>query len=65
MRNVETIFPPLFFDIMPHFLIHIVHEVKYLGQVFLHQMYPFERFMIVLKKYPRNQSRLEGCMVQG
>jgi hypothetical protein len=39
-----------FFDLMPHLLIHIVHEMKYLGHVFLHQMYPFERFMTVLKK---------------
>jgi hypothetical protein len=28
-------------------------------------MYPFERFMTVLKKYARNRSCLKGCMVQG
>jgi hypothetical protein len=28
-------------------------------------MYPFERFMIVLKKYIHNQSCPEGCMVHG
>jgi hypothetical protein len=49
MGNLETIFPPSFFDLMPHLLIHIVHEMKYLGPGFLHQMYPFERFMTVLK----------------
>jgi hypothetical protein len=54
MCNLETIFPPSFFDLMLHLLVHIVHEMKYLGHVFLHQMYPFERFMIVLKKYVRN-----------
>jgi hypothetical protein len=42
MCNLETIFPPSFFDLMPHLLIHIVHEMKYLGPVFLHQMYSFE-----------------------
>jgi hypothetical protein len=63
--NLETIFPPSFFDLMPHLLIHIVQKMKYLGPVFLHQMYPFERFMTVLKKYIRNQSRSEGCMVHG
>jgi hypothetical protein len=63
MCNIETIFPPLFFDLMPHSLIHIVHEMKYLCPMFLHQLYPFERFMTVLKKYVHNQSRLEGCMV--
>jgi hypothetical protein len=50
MYNLETISPPSFFDLMPHLLIHIVREMKYLGHVFLHQMYPFRRFMIVLKK---------------
>jgi hypothetical protein len=64
MCNLETIFPPSFFDLMPH-LLHIVHEMKYLCPVFLHQMYPFKRFMTVLKKYVRNQNRLEGCMVPG
>jgi hypothetical protein len=50
MCNLETIFPSSFFDLMPHLLVHIVHEIKYLGPIFLHQMYPFERFMTVLKK---------------
>jgi hypothetical protein len=39
--------------------------MKYLGHVFRHQMYPFERFMTILKKYIHNQSHPEGCMVQG
>lgn len=38
--------------------------MKYLGPIFLHQMYPFERFMTVLKKYVQNRSRPEGCMAQ-
>jgi hypothetical protein len=65
MCNLNTIFPPSFFDLMPHLLVHIVHEMKYLGHVFLHQMYPSERFMTVLKKYVHNRSRPEGCMVHG
>jgi hypothetical protein len=65
MCNLETIFLLSFFDLMPHLLIHIVHEMKYLGLVFLHQMYPFERFMTILKKYVHNRSHPEGCMVQG
>jgi hypothetical protein len=54
IRKHETIFPPSFFDLMPHLLVHIVHEMKYLGSMFLHQMYTFERFMTALKKYVRN-----------
>jgi hypothetical protein len=65
MCNLKIIFPPSFLYLMPHLLIHIVHEMKYLGHMFLHQMYPFERFMTVLKKYVRNQSHPEGFMVQG
>jgi hypothetical protein len=65
MCNLETILSPSFFELMPHLPVHIVHEMKYLGHVFLHQMYPFERFMTVLKNYVRNRSHPEGCMVQG
>jgi hypothetical protein len=65
MCNLETIFPPSFFDLMPHLLVYVVHNMKYLGHVFLHQMYPFERFMTVLKKNVHNRSHPEGCMVQG
>jgi hypothetical protein len=31
-----------------------VHQMKYLGPMFLHQMHPFEWFIIVLKKYVHN-----------
>jgi hypothetical protein len=65
MCNLKTIFLPSFFDLMPHLLVHIVHEMKYLGHVFLHQIYPFKRFMTILKEYVHNRSHSEGCMVQG
>ena len=61
----ETIFPLTFFDIMPHLIVHIVPEIKSLGLVFLHQMYPFERFHGVLKKYVRNRGHPKGCIAQG
>jgi hypothetical protein len=65
MCNLKTVFPPSFFDLMPHLLVHIVHKMKYLDHVFLHQMYPFERIMTVLKKYVRNRSHSKDCMIQG
>jgi hypothetical protein len=65
MCNLKTIFPPSFFDLMPHLIVHIVREMKYLGRVFLQHMYPFERFVTILKKYVHNQNGSEGCMVQG
>nr|GFA93655.1 hypothetical protein [Tanacetum cinerariifolium] len=42
----------------------VVGEVKALGHVFLHQMYPFEDNG-VLKKYVRNRFRPAGSIVEG
>ena len=63
--SFEMVFPPLFFNIMTHLLVHIVKEINILGYVLLHNMFPFERYMAVLKKYVRNRSRPEGCIVKG
>src|SRR3954453_7335272 len=49
--SFELVFPPSFFDIMTHLLVHLVEEINILGPVFLHNFFPFERFMGVLKKY--------------
>ena len=50
---------------MTHLLVHIVKEINILGHVFLHNMFPFERYMAILKKYVRNRSRAEGCIAKG
>ena len=50
---------------MVHLTVHIVKEIQFLGLVFLHQMYPFERFMGVIKKYVRNRNRPEGSIAEG
>ena len=47
---------------MTHLLVHLVKEIDILGSVFLHNMFPFERFMGVLKKCVRNWARLEGSI---
>jgi len=39
-----------------------VEELVILGHVFLHNMFPFERFMRVLKKYVHNRDRPEGSI---
>src|SRR5947207_1326680 len=62
---LEMVFPLSLFDMMVHLLGHIVDKLKILGSVFLHQMYPFERYMAVLKSYVRNRANPEGCMIQG
>ena len=58
----ELIFPPSFFNIMTHLLVHLVKEIDILGLVFLNNMFPFERFMGVLKKCVRNRARPEGSI---
>ncbi|GJW49249.1 hypothetical protein Tco_0090600 [Tanacetum coccineum] len=43
----------------------LIGEIKTCGLVFLHYMYPFERYMGFLKGYVRNRSWLEGSIVEG
>jgi hypothetical protein len=54
------IFPPSFSILFMHLLVHLVKEIGILGPVFLHNMFSFERFFAVLKKYVRNRARPEG-----
>ena len=50
---------------MTHLIVHLVEEIRILGPVFLHNMFPFERFMGVLKKYVKNRARPEGSISKG
>ncbi|XP_073133711.1 uncharacterized protein [Henckelia pumila] len=61
---LEKYFPPSFFDIMVHLTVHLVREVKLCGPVWYRQMYPFERFMKILKGYVRNRNRPKGCIAE-
>ncbi|XP_073120666.1 uncharacterized protein [Henckelia pumila] len=61
---LEKYFPPLFFDIMIHLTVHLVREVKLCGPVWSRHMYPFERYMKILKGYVRNRNRPEGCIAE-
>nr|AAL77145.1 Putative TNP-like transposable element [Oryza sativa Japonica Group]AAP52250.1 transposon protein, putative, CACTA, En/Spm sub-class [Oryza sativa Japonica Group] len=63
--SFELIFPPSFFNIMTHLLCHLVKEIRILGPVYLHNMFPFERYMGVLKKYVRNRARPEASIAKG
>ena len=61
---MEKNYPSLFFDIMVHLTVHLVHEVQLSGPVYLRRMYPFQRFMKILKGYVRNRNRQEGCIAK-
>ncbi|XP_055800323.1 uncharacterized protein LOC129869708 [Solanum dulcamara] len=63
--NMEAIFPPSFFTIMFHLVIHIGEEAILAGPVQGHWMYPVERGMGHFKSYVRNNSAAEGCIAEG
>lgn len=62
---LEKEFPPSFFDIMSHLVLHIVEEVEICGPVHTRWMYPIERHMKTLKAYVRNRDKPEGSMAEG
>jgi len=58
-------FPPTYFDISMHLLVHLVDQIRSLGPIYLHQMFRFERLMKIFKRYVRNGFRPKGGMVEG
>ncbi|XP_024006560.1 uncharacterized protein LOC112083065 [Eutrema salsugineum] len=60
----ERFFPPSFFDIMVHLVVHLGREARLCGPVQFRWMYPFERYMKVLKDFIRNPARPEGCIAE-
>ncbi|XP_057739900.1 uncharacterized protein LOC130957009 [Arachis stenosperma] len=62
--KLEKIFPPAFFDVMEHLVIHIPYEAKVGGPVQYRWMYPFERCMLYLKRKVRNKARVEGSICE-
>jgi hypothetical protein len=46
--RLEMCFPPSFFDIMEHLMIHMVGQITELGPMYFHQMWTYERLMSIL-----------------
>ena len=44
--DMETLFPPSFFTIMVHLVIHLVLEAKLGGSVMYRCMYPIDRYRL-------------------
>lgn len=65
MCYLEVCFPPSFFDIMQHSLVHLVDEIKLCGPVGGRWMYPCERYLGTLKSYVRNKTHPEASMANG
>ncbi|XP_019434448.1 PREDICTED: uncharacterized protein LOC109341097 [Lupinus angustifolius] len=63
--HMEMIFPPSFFTIMVHLVIHLGEEAMIAGPVHYRWMYPIERTLGHLKSYVRNKAAPEGCIAEG
>ena len=62
--KLEKNFPPAFFDVMMHLVVHLPDEALLRGPVQYGWMYPIERRLYTLKRYMRNRSRLEGSIAE-
>ncbi|XP_058211822.1 uncharacterized protein LOC131324005 [Rhododendron vialii] len=62
--KLEKIFPPAFFDVMVHLIIHLPREAILEGPVHYRWMYPIERFLGTLKNFVSNRAQPEGSIVE-
>jgi len=65
MVQLEMCFPPHFFDVTEHLMIHIVDQIRTLGPLYLHEMWAYERFLSILNRYVLNRANPEGSMIEG
>ena len=57
-------FPPSFFDIMVHLIVHLVREIRCCDPVYLWWMYPIERYMKILNGYTKNLHHPEASIIE-
>jgi hypothetical protein len=65
MVCMEKNFPPNFFDIIVHLMVHFAEELYICGPVHSRWMYPFEQYYKGLKAFVRNLAKPEGSIAQG
>ncbi|XP_052137311.1 uncharacterized protein LOC127755664 [Oryza glaberrima] len=63
--QLEMFFPPAYFNMMEHLILHIVPQIIEIGPLYLHQMWAYDRYMSVLKGYVCNRAPPEGSMIEG
>ena len=64
VNQLEMCFPPSFFDIMVHLIVHLVPQIEALGPMYFHEMWTYERFMSILNGYMSNCAHPEGSMIE-
>ncbi|XP_071685176.1 uncharacterized protein [Lolium perenne] len=62
--QLEKIFPPTFFDIMEHLVIHLPAEVRLAGPVQFRNMWSTEMFIGNMKNWVHNRSHPEGSIAE-
>jgi hypothetical protein len=65
MCQLEMCFPPSFFDMMEHYMIHLVDEIFVLGPSYMHYIYLYKCNMVVMKGNVHNRVHPEGSMIEG
>jgi hypothetical protein len=45
-------------------MIHLVDQIHILGPLYLHGIFPYERYLAVLKSYVRNRAHPEGSIMK-
>jgi hypothetical protein len=65
MCMLEMYFPPSFFDMQQHLMIHLVDRIYILSPLYLHSIFPYERYLTILKSYVRNSAHPEGSIMEG
>lgn len=61
---LEREFPPSFFDVITHLLVHLMKELELCGLVHTRWMYPIDGYLKTLKRFVRNKAKPEGSMVE-
>jgi hypothetical protein len=64
MCMLEICFPP-FFDMQQHIMIHLVDQIHTLDLLYLHNIFPYEWYLAILKSYVRNRAHREGFIIEG
>jgi hypothetical protein len=64
MCMFEMCFPP-FFDMQQHLMIYLMHQIHTLSPLYLHNIFPYERYLTVLKCYVWNYAHPEGSIMEG
>jgi hypothetical protein len=62
--KMEKVFPPGWFNVMQHLLVHLPWEARIGGPVQFRWMYSQERELKKLRATVCNKARVEGCIVE-